>query len=48
MRPTARSSIPQLQDASLVDVFKQLDVVSIVDMHFDEHRTWCIEGFAEG
>jgi hypothetical protein len=30
-----------------VDVFEQLDVVSIVDMDSDEHRTRCIKCLAQ-
>jgi hypothetical protein len=31
-----------------VDVFKQLDIVSIVDMYSNEHRAGCIEGLTQG
>jgi hypothetical protein len=31
-----------------VDVFEQLDVVSIVDIDCDEHRAGRIEGFVQG
>ena len=32
-----------LQDASLVNIFKQPGIISVIDVHSDEHRPWRIE-----
>ena len=37
--------VSPLQDASLVNIFKQPGIISVIDMHSDEHRPWRIESF---